>query len=120
MKDAPRRHKVTVVMDADDVAQALGDVEVPVNTLAKQRIEIDGRLIGHTEYTAYNDPYGTMLSLALVSEEDSKPGTEVTVVWGNHPGGEVAPDADLEGTRIRATVQPCPYNEFARSGYRAD
>ncbi len=120
MKDAPRRHKVTVVMDADDVAQALGDFEVPVNTLAKQRIEIEGRLIGHTEYTAYNDPYGTMLSLALVSEEDSKPGTEVTVVWGNHPGGEVAPDADLKGTRIRATVQPCPYNEFARSGYRAD
>jgi hypothetical protein len=61
-----------------------------------------------------------MLSLALVSREHAKPGTEVTVVWGDHPGGDVAPDADLGLPRIRATVQPCPYNEFARAGYRQD
>ncbi|MDQ4114408.1 MAG: aminomethyl transferase family protein [Actinomycetota bacterium] len=120
LKDAPRRHKVTLVMDADDVSNALGTDHGSVNTLAKQRVELAGSLVGNTEYAAYNDPYGTMLSLALVSEDSSKPGTEVEVVWGNHPGGSVAVDAELGFARIRATVQPCPYNEFARAGYRKD
>ena len=120
LKDAERRHKVTLVLHADDVAAVLGADHGIVNTLAKQRVEIDGQLVGKTEYTAFNDPYGTLLSLALVAEADAKPGTEVTVVWGDHPGGDVAPDADLGLPRIRATVQPCPYNEFARAGYRQD
>lgn len=120
LKDSERRHKVTLVMDAADVAEALGPDHGVVNTLAKQRVELGGALVGNTEYTAFNAPYGTMLSLALVAENASKPGTEVTVVWGNHPGGDVAPDADLGFPRLRATVQPCPYNEFARAGYRQD
>ncbi|WP_067899616.1 aminomethyltransferase family protein [Nocardia vaccinii] len=120
LKDADRRHKVTLVMRADDVEAALGADHGIVNTLAKQRVEHDGTLAGVTEYTAFSDPYGTMLSLALVSEDMAKAGTEVTVVWGNHPGGDVAPDADLGLARIRATVQPCPYNEYARAGYRQD
>ena len=120
LKDAERRHKVTLVMQADDVASVLGAGHGIVNSVAKQRVEINGELVGKTEYAAFNDPYGTMLSLALLSEANAKPGTEVTVVWGDHPGGDVAPDADLGLPRIRATVQPCPYNEFARAGYRQD
>ncbi|MFJ7241781.1 aminomethyl transferase family protein [Streptomyces olivaceus] len=120
LKDAERRHKVTLVMNPDDVRSALGADNDYVNTLAKQRVEREGELVGSTEYTAFSDPYGTMLSLALLSEEQAKPGTEVIVVWGDHPGGDVAPDADLGLARIRATVQPCPYNEFARAGYRKD
>lgn len=118
LKDAPRRHKVTLVMDSDDVKSVVGQGHV--NTLGKHRVEIDGKLVGKTEYTAYNDPYGTMLSLSLLSEEDARPGTRVSVVWGDHPGGDVAPDADLMLPKINATVQPCPFNEFARGGYRQD
>lgn len=118
LRDADRRHKVTLVLDADDVQRALGADHGIVNTLAKQRVERDGAAVGNTEYTAFSDPYGTMLSLALVSEKAAVPGTEVSVVWGDHPGGDVAPDADLGLPVIRATVQPCPYNEFARAGYR--
>ncbi|PUB32286.1 vanillate/3-O-methylgallate O-demethylase [Promicromonospora sp. AC04] len=120
LKDAERRHKVTLVMDQNDVEKALGADHGIVNTLAKQRVEVAGDLVGSTEYTAFSDPYGTMLSLALVSQDVAVPGAEVTVVWGNHPGGDTAPDADLGFARIRATVQPCPYNEFARAGYRKD
>ncbi|MFD7811522.1 aminomethyl transferase family protein [Streptomyces sp. NPDC059785] len=120
LKDAERRHKVTLVMRPEDVESALGKDHGIINTLAKQRVEIDGELVGNTEYTAFSDPYGTMLSLALVSQEQAKPGTKVTVTWGDHPGGDVAPDAELGLNRIRATVQPCPYNEFARAGYRQD
>ena len=39
---------------------------------------------------------------------------------GEHPGGDVDPEADLGFKRIRATVQPSPYNEYARTKYRAE
>ncbi len=46
------------------------------------------------------------------------PGTEVTVVWGEHPGADPDPDADLGFPRIRATVAPAPYDSHARTRYR--
>ena len=46
------------------------------------------------------------------------PGTEVTVVWGDHPGAGTDPDADLGFPRIRATVAPAPYEAHARTRYR--
>ena len=52
-------------------------------------------------------------------KENAAPGTEVSVVWGDHPGSGTAPEADLGFPRIRATGQPAPYNEFARTNYRA-
>ena len=116
LRGAERRHKVTLVMNPVDVEAALGSDHGIVISRAKQRVEDDGTLVGKTEFTAYNDPYGTMLSLALVDEAHAKPGTEVTLVWGDHPGD----DAEADFTTIRATVQPCPYNEYARAGYRRD
>ncbi|WP_169816324.1 hypothetical protein [Nocardia miyunensis] len=113
LRDADRRHKVTLVLNADDVQRVLGADHGIVNTLAHQRVERGGESVG----VAFNDPYGTMLSLALLSEQAAVPGTEVTVVWGDHPGGEVAPDADLGLPVIRAAVQPCPLQR-ARAGYR--
>jgi hypothetical protein len=46
------------------------------------------------------------------------PGTEVTVVWGEHPGPGTDTDADLGFPRIRATVAPAPYDAHARTEYR--
>ncbi len=63
---------------------------------------------------------GGILSLALVDTSVAAPGTQVEVVWGEHPGHGTASDADLGFPRIRATVQPSPYNEYARTAYRAD
>jgi len=61
-----------------------------------------------------------VLALSLVDLGHAAPGTRVEVVWGRHPGHGTDPDADLGFPRIRATVQPAPYNEFARTGYRRD
>ena len=41
-------------------------------------------------------------------------------MWGEHPGHGTATDADLGLPRIRATVQSSPYNEYARTAYRAN
>lgn len=56
-----------------------------------------------------------MLSLSIV---DDAPGTQVELVYGEHPGHGTATDADLGVPRIRATVHPSSYNEYARTAYR--
>jgi len=111
-----RRTKVTLVLDPDDTRQVFGDDYVL--TRASQRVEAGSELVGTTEFSARNDPAGTILSLAVIDKEHAAPGTEVTVVWGDHPGPGTAPDADLGFPRLRATVRPVPFNEWARANYR--
>jgi len=53
--------------------------------------------------------------LPLIEEEYAEPGTEVSVVWGKHPGRGYGPDADLGFPRIRATVRPAPFDRHART-----
>jgi len=66
------------------------------------------------------DPVGAVLAQTLIDAEHATPGTEVTVVWGEHPGAGTDPEADLGFPRIRATVQPSPFNQHARTLYRRD
>lgn len=115
-----RRTKVTLVLNPDDVRQAFGPDSAYVLTRAYQRVEAGADLAGTTEFSALNDPAGTILSLAVIDKRYATPGTEVTVVWGDHPGPGTAPDADLGFPRLRATVQPVPFNEWARANYRRD
>ena len=61
-----------------------------------------------------------LLALSLVDKQYAEPGTQVALIWGEHPGSGTAPDADLGFVRLRATVQPSPYNEHAREKYRKD
>jgi hypothetical protein len=110
---------VTLVLDADDVRNAFGDRPDFVLSYARYRVEAGSELVGLTFYTGFLAHIGTILSLALVDTERATPGTELTVVWGELPG----PGADSEPevlNRLRATVQPAPYNEFARTQYRKD
>jgi len=60
-----------------------------------------------------------MLSLAIVDNEHTAPGTQVTVVWGEENGGTTKPTVERhKQVEIRATVQPAPISEVARVGYR--
>jgi hypothetical protein len=70
--------------------------------------------------TASVAPAGTVLALALVDAAHAEPGSAVTVVWGEHPGAGTDPDADLGFPRVRATVQPSPFDRHARTAYRRD
>jgi glycine cleavage system aminomethyltransferase T len=113
-----RRTKVTLVFDAEDVSRVLGAGHGFHLTYARNRVERNGELAGVTMQSATIDPVGTLLALTLIDKEWAEPGTEVEVVWGEHPGGDTAPDADLGFPRIRATVQPAPFNQHARTLYR--
>jgi len=120
-RDLVQRRKVTLEFDAADVAAVFGDEPGYVRTYDRHRIQTrDEALVGMTFWTATIAPVDRVLALALVDEDTAVPGTELEVVWGEHPGHGTAPDADLGLPRIRATVQVSPYNEYARTAYRAN
>jgi glycine cleavage system aminomethyltransferase T len=115
-RDGHRRTKVTLAFDPDDVRATLGDGFVHAYT--RNRVEVGDTLVGLTYQSDSLDTVGTVLSLALVDKDHAEPGTQVSVVWGEHPGPGTYPDADLGFPRIRATVHPAPFDEHARTRYR--
>lgn len=119
-RDQVQRTKVTLEFDRDDVREVLGEDLDYLNSYGRFRIERDGELVGMTFWTSHIAPVGTVLSLALVQHAAAEPGTQVEVVWGEHPGHGTDPEADLGFPRIRATVAPSPYDDFARTAYRAN
>lgn len=114
------RRKVTLVFDPDDVRRVLGGGADPgfVLSYARHRVETSAGLAGVTMQTASIDPVGTLLSQTLIDAAHAEPGTEVAVVWGEHPGTGTDPEADLGFPRMRATVQPSPFDRHARTEYR--
>jgi syringate O-demethylase len=124
-RESVRRTKVTLMFDLDDVRRVLGHGDSGASnelefqlSYARNRVERGGELVGVTMQAASIDPVGTILALTLIDKEHAAPGTEVEVVWGEHPGAGTDPDADLGFPRIRATVQPAPFNQHARTLYR--
>ena len=107
-RDTTKRTKVTLVLDPADVRE-LAEEDGFFLTYGRYRVESGSDLVGLTFATTYIDPIDAVLSLALVANEHAAPGTEVTLVFGEHPG---------PFTRVAATVQPAPYNEYARTEYR--
>jgi glycine cleavage system aminomethyltransferase T len=105
---------------AYDVRDVLGDDLDYLLTYGRYRIEAGGALVGITFYTAHIDRLRSVLALSLIANQHAVPGTQVELAWGEHPGGDVDRDCDLGFKQIRATVQPSPYNEYARTKYRAD
>lgn len=119
-RDEVRRTKVTLEFDADDARAVLGEDPGYALSYGRYRIERNGRLIGMTFWTANIGPIERILALSLIDTAHAEPGTEVEIVWGEHPGHGTASDADLGFPRIRAVVQVSPYNEYARTAYRAN
>jgi len=114
------RTKVTLELNRDDVQTVFGSDLDYLLTYGRHRIEAGGKLVGMTFYTAHVDRLRTVLALSLVESASAAAGTQVELVYGSHPGAGTDPDADLGFPRLRATVQPSPYNAFARIDYRRD
>ncbi|MDN4476310.1 aminomethyl transferase family protein [Demequina sp. SYSU T00192] len=119
-KDAPKRTRVTLEWNEEDVARVFGGDPGYFLSYGRYRIENAHGLAGVTFYSANIAPVGKILSLSLVDEFQAEPGSEVEIVLGEHPGRYAEPDADLGFDRIRATVQPSPYDEYARTKYRVN
>jgi glycine cleavage system aminomethyltransferase T len=78
-----------------------------------------GKAIGISTWSGYSFNERAMLSLAIVDNEYSEPGTQITLVWGEEGGGSQRPTVERhKQTEIRVTVAPVPYSEVAREAYR--
>jgi vanillate/3-O-methylgallate O-demethylase len=128
----PKRKKVTLAWNGEDVTRAMGTmfqkkdrakyIDLPLSnysTWPNDKILKDGAMVGVSTFSGYSSNESSMLSLAMVDMEQSEPGTEVTLVWGEEGGGSAKPVVERHvQTEIRATVSPVPYAEVVRSSYR--
>jgi vanillate/3-O-methylgallate O-demethylase len=129
----PRRKKVTLAWNGKDVANAVDTmfdgsepaakyIDMPIanySTLPYDKIVVDGQTVGFANYTGYSSNEKCMLSLSIIDNVFSAPGTEVTLVWGEEDGGSSKPTVERHvQTVIRATVGPVPYSDRARTEYR--
>jgi vanillate/3-O-methylgallate O-demethylase len=130
MADRPRRRKVTLAWNGEDVARAMGTmfekgdpvkyIDLPLSNYATwpyDKVLHDGDVVGLSTFSGYSFNERSMLSLAIV-DADVEIGTEVTLVWGEEDGGSAKPVVERhEQTELRAVVSPCPYSEVARTSY---
>ncbi|HKP18669.1 MAG TPA: hypothetical protein VJT84_09325 [Gaiellaceae bacterium] len=128
--DEPRRRKVTLAWNGEDVAAAMqtlfekGDpakyIDLPLSnysTWPYDKVLHDGRTVGVSTFSGYSYNERSMLSLAMI-DVDVEIGTEVILVWGEENGGSAKPVVERHAqTEIRAVVSPCPYSEVARTSY---
>jgi syringate O-demethylase len=131
MADRPHRKKVTLALDSDDVTRAINTMfqkdkrakyfdfpSAVYATLPYDKVLHDGKMIGISTWCGYSANEGKMLTLAMLDEEYSEPGIEVTFVWGEESGGSSKPTVERHvQTEIRAIVSPVPYSEVARTSY---
>jgi vanillate/3-O-methylgallate O-demethylase len=132
LADSPARKKVTLAWNGDDVASAMGTmfrkkdrakyIDLPLSnysTWPNDKVVKDGKMVGVSTFSGYSSNESSMLSLAMVDLEQSEPGTEVTLVWGEEGGGSAKPVVERHvQTELRATVAPAPYAEVVRTSYR--
>jgi vanillate/3-O-methylgallate O-demethylase len=128
--DEPRRRKVTLAWNGDDVARAIGTmfrkgdpvkyIDLPLSNYATwpyDKVLVDGELVGLSTFSGYSYNERSMLSLATVDVEVPI-GAEVTLVWGEEGGESSKPVVERHAqAEFRAVVSPCPYSEVVRASY---
>jgi glycine cleavage system aminomethyltransferase T len=128
------RVKVTLELNDADVQKALssqygkgGDrakfIEFPsaVYSMYPQDkvLSKDGKSqVGVSTWMGYSSNERKQLTLAYVEADSAKPGTEVTLVWGEEGGGSKKPTVEShKQVQIRAIVCPVPYVASVRADY---
>jgi vanillate/3-O-methylgallate O-demethylase len=133
MGDEPKRRKVTLAWNGEDVARAIGTlfekgdpakyIDVPLSNYATwpyDKVLRDGEMVGISSFSGYSYNERSYLSLGVI-DHDVELGTEVTLVWGEEDGGTAKPTVERHAqTEIRAIVSPVPYTEVVRRTYAPD
>jgi vanillate/3-O-methylgallate O-demethylase len=127
----PRRKKVTLAWNGEDVTRAIGTLfqsgdpckamDFPLTnyaSLSYDKVLKGGKMIGLSTFSSYSFNERSMLSLAILDAEHSAVGNEVTFIWGEEGGGSAKPTVERhKQIEIRATVGPIPYSTQARESY---
>lgn len=131
MAAGPHRQKVTLALDSEDVMRVLSSsfvkgerakfIEFPSAVYAMHPYDLvlaDGRPAGISTWIGYSANEGRMLTLAVLDAEYARPGTRVSLLWGEPGGGTRKPTVERHvQTEIKAVVAPVPYSEVARDSY---
>ncbi|MGA7270784.1 MAG: aminomethyl transferase family protein [Acidimicrobiia bacterium] len=134
MAGDPPRTKVTLALENDDLLGVIGSqleqggrakfIEWPSAVYAMHpydAVTVDGKTVGISTWIGYSSNERKMLTLAVLDREYARPGTEVTLVWGERAGGSEKPAVERhQQYEMRAIVSPVPYSSVARESYRKD
>ncbi len=133
MQDAPHRRKVSLVIDADDVARVFHSqmtpgrngkgMELPNAHYASYPydsvLDAQGACRGVSTYLSFIAPDSALVSLAVVDSELATPGTRLSLVWGEPEGAPRRPQVEPHvQMTLRATVAQWPFSGVAQDGYR--
>ncbi len=130
---AERKKKVTLVWNGDDVGKAYASMFQPgvgakfinlpmslYDTFHADRVEANGKMVGISTWCGYSANERALLSLATIDAEFAKPGTEVTLVWGEDKPSSKVQVEDHKQVKLRATVQAAPIFAKAATDYRSN
>ena len=106
--------------DRGDIAKYIDLPLANYSTLPYDKVVSGGKTIGLSTYTGYNFNERAMLSLAILDNEQSEPGTrgDAGVGRGGRRHRRSRRSSGTSQAEIRATVQPAPISEVARVAYR--
>lgn len=132
LPEESRRRKVTLVWNADDVEDAMGSllrpglpakyIDLPKARYALYQVDrvLQGdATVGQSFDCGYIANEQAFVSLAALDPGTAEVGDEVTVLWGEEPNSAKLQVEPHRQVRIRATVAPAPFVQFARESYRA-
>jgi vanillate/3-O-methylgallate O-demethylase len=130
MKDQPHRQKVTFEWNSEDVIKVFASmfedgniyryIDQPNANYASSSFDsilVNGKVVGASMFSGYSYNERRALSLGIVEPEFAKPGTQVTLVWGENPNTKKTTTEPHRQIEIRAIVAAVPYNSAVRDGY---
>src|SRR3954462_12344887 len=132
MEGKRHRKKVTFAWDNADVTKVLASmfvppgenykfIDIPLSNYASSSFDAvlsGGKPAGASMFSGYSFNERKMLSLGFVEEEYAKPGTKLTLLWGEENGGTRKTTVERhKQTEITVVVGPTPYGQQARETY---
>ena len=132
MESKVHRKKVTFAWNDQDVTKVLQSmfapagenykfIDLPLSNYASSSFDAvmsGGKMVGASMFSGYTFNERKMLSLGFVEEQYAKPGTELTLIWGEENGGTKKTTVERhKQMEMRVTVGPTPYAAPARETY---
>ena len=132
MEGKATRKKVTFAWNDQDVTKVLQSmfapagenykfIDLPLSNYASSSFDAvmsSGKMVGASMFSGYTYNERKMLSLGFVEEQYAKPGTELTLIWGEENGGTKKNTVERhKQMEMRVTVGPTPYAAPAREAY---
>jgi vanillate/3-O-methylgallate O-demethylase len=133
MEGKVKRTKVTFAWKDEDVVKVFASmfepagqnykfIDLPLSNYASSSFDSimsGGKVVGASMFSGYSFNERKMLSLGFVDEQFAKPGTQLTLVWGEENGGTKKTTVERhKQIELNVEVGPTPYGSLARETYQ--